>query len=38
MTKMIITAHGGSWQIDSQIGKGTRIAIRLPQNKTGATA
>jgi signal transduction histidine kinase len=32
MTKLIIVAHGGDWQIDSRVGEGTRITIRLPQN------
>jgi signal transduction histidine kinase len=38
MTKLIIAAHGGDWQIVSHVGEGTRITIRLPQKETGATA
>jgi signal transduction histidine kinase len=32
MTKLIIAAHGGDWRIDSRVGEGTQITIRLPQN------
>lgn len=33
IAKAVLTAHGGTIQLDSQVGQGTRVKIRLPLKK-----
>lgn len=32
LTKQIVTAHGGTVHLESQVGQGTRVTIQLPQH------
>ena len=34
----IVTAHGGSLSLQSEVGRGTTVTVRLPLDKTKAHA